>query len=202
MWYKQLNKLRAIISQRHEIKTLKESLFPPIHCLPAHIIDHVLVYVWTHVDSSHVSYHSCASPCCLVWQSICLKYSIFYYYIKVSSLSVKMNAHWTRFWIHNHGLVSLMQVPHDLDAIIRASSSDLASGSGSSHGINGQENGANSQKLKRMPSKKLIANGLLLLGGLVCLSQGNSGLGAKVAIACVLKKLSKRGSLCGQKQQS
>ncbi|XP_010696139.2 uncharacterized protein LOC104908693 [Beta vulgaris subsp. vulgaris] len=98
--------------------------------------------------------------------------------------------------------VSLIQkVPHDLDAIIRASSSDLASGSGSSHGINGQENGANSQKLKRMPSKKLIANGLLLLGGLVCLSQGNSGLGAKVAIACVLKKLSKRGSLCGQKQQ-
>ncbi|XP_068642671.1 uncharacterized protein [Aristolochia californica] len=44
--------------------------------------------------------------------------------------------------------------------------------------------------LKR-PSRKLIANGLLLLGGAVCLSRGHSSLGAKVAMACILKKLSK-----------
>jgi hypothetical protein len=59
----------------------------------------------------------------------------------------------------------------------------------------GQQNdGSNSQKLKKIPSKKMIANGLLLLGGLICLSQGNTGLSAKVAIAFVLMKLSKRGA--------
>uniref|UniRef100_A0A803KQK3 START domain-containing protein n=1 Tax=Chenopodium quinoa TaxID=63459 RepID=A0A803KQK3_CHEQI len=98
--------------------------------------------------------------------------------------------------------VSVIQkVPRELDVIIRAAPSDIASGSGSSNGVSGQENGPNSQKCKRKPSKKLIANGLLLLGGLICLSHGNPGLGAKVAIACVLKKLSKRGSSSGQKQQ-
>ncbi|XP_021761981.1 stAR-related lipid transfer protein 7, mitochondrial-like [Chenopodium quinoa] len=89
--------------------------------------------------------------------------------------------------------VSVIQkVPRELDVIIRAAPSDIASGSGSgsSNGISGQENGPISQKCKRKPSKKLIANGLLLLGGLICLSHGNPGLGAKVAIACVLKKLS------------
>ncbi|KAG9449373.1 hypothetical protein H6P81_009338 [Aristolochia fimbriata] len=44
--------------------------------------------------------------------------------------------------------------------------------------------------LKR-PSRKLIANGLLLLGGVVCLSRGHSSFGAKIAMACILKKLSK-----------
>ncbi|GMH16076.1 hypothetical protein Nepgr_017917 [Nepenthes gracilis] len=45
----------------------------------------------------------------------------------------------------------------------------------------------------RKPLKKLIANGLLIVGGLVFLSHGHS-LGAKVAIALILKRLSKHVS--------
>lgn len=97
--------------------------------------------------------------------------------------------------------VSLTQkVPTELDALIKAGPLDLATGS--SNGINGQENGAKLLKPKRKPSKKMIANGLLILGGLICLSQGNPGLGAKVAVACILKKLSKRGSSSGQSPKS
>lgn len=46
----------------------------------------------------------------------------------------------------------------------------------------------------RRPSRKMVANGLLLLGGVFCLSRGHSSLGAKVVMAYVLTKLSKRGA--------
>lgn len=54
------------------------------------------------------------------------------------------------------------------------------------------------RKLSRRPSGKMVANGLLLLGGLVCLSRGHSSLGAKVVMAYVLTKLSKRGATSSQ----
>ncbi|GAV78064.1 LOW QUALITY PROTEIN: hypothetical protein CFOL_v3_21532, partial [Cephalotus follicularis] len=54
------------------------------------------------------------------------------------------------------------------------------------------------KKFSRRPSKKLIANGLLLLGGVICLSRGHSSLRAKVAMAYILTKLSKRGALSSQ----
>ncbi|WCJ37172.1 Polyketide cyclase/dehydrase and lipid transport superfamily protein [Euphorbia peplus] len=54
------------------------------------------------------------------------------------------------------------------------------------------------KKLQR-PSRKVLANGLLLLGGVVCLSRGHSSLGAKVAMAYILTKLRKRD---GSPQQS
>lgn len=54
------------------------------------------------------------------------------------------------------------------------------------------------RKLSRRPSKKLLANGLLLLGGVVCLSRGRSSLGAKVAMAYILTKLNKRGASSSQ----
>ncbi|CAO2840445.1 unnamed protein product [Amaranthus hypochondriacus] len=89
----------------------------------------------------------------------------------------------------------IQKVPRELDAIINAGPSDLAAASSSSRGLYGQQNDdSNSQKCKKKPSKKMIANGLILLGGLICLSQGNTGLSAKVAIAFVLRKLSKRGA--------
>ncbi|XP_068636763.1 uncharacterized protein [Aristolochia californica] len=47
------------------------------------------------------------------------------------------------------------------------------------------------KKFLKRPSRKLIANGLLVLGGVVCLSRGHSSLGAKIAMAFILKKLSK-----------
>ncbi|KAF3432313.1 hypothetical protein FNV43_RR27053 [Rhamnella rubrinervis] len=54
------------------------------------------------------------------------------------------------------------------------------------------------RKLSRRPSRKMVANGLLLIGGLVCLSRGHSSLGAKVVMAYVLTKLSKRGATSSQ----
>lgn len=47
--------------------------------------------------------------------------------------------------------------------------------------------------LCRRPSKKMVFNGLLLVGGAVCLTRANSALGAKVALAYILTKLNKRG---------
>ncbi|KAG8380287.1 hypothetical protein BUALT_Bualt07G0177600 [Buddleja alternifolia] len=49
-------------------------------------------------------------------------------------------------------------------------------------------------KLTGRPSNKLMTNGLVLLGGAICLSRGHSSLGAKVAMAYVLSKLTKRGA--------
>ncbi|XP_042022055.1 uncharacterized protein LOC121769346 [Salvia splendens] len=53
---------------------------------------------------------------------------------------------------------------------------------------------SNKTRLRRMPSSKLIANGLVLLGGAICLSRGHSSLGSKVAMAYLLGKLTKRGA--------
>ncbi|KAF8400124.1 hypothetical protein HHK36_013420 [Tetracentron sinense] len=57
------------------------------------------------------------------------------------------------------------------------------------------------KKLSRS-SKKWIANGLLLLGGVVYLTRGHSTLGAKIAVACILKKLTKHGTSSSQNGQS
>ncbi|KFK35546.1 hypothetical protein AALP_AA4G004800 [Arabis alpina] len=50
------------------------------------------------------------------------------------------------------------------------------------------------KKLLRKPSKKLIAKGLVLMGGAICISRGHSAFGAKVALAYLLTKLNKRGT--------
>lgn len=55
--------------------------------------------------------------------------------------------------------------------------------------------------ISRRPSKKLLANSLLLLGGAICLSRGHSSLGAKVAMAYILTKLSKRGASATSNQR-
>lgn len=48
------------------------------------------------------------------------------------------------------------------------------------------------RKLSRKPSKKLIANGLILVGGAICLARGHTNFSGKVAMAFVLSKLAKR----------
>ncbi|XP_022724520.1 uncharacterized protein LOC111281148 [Durio zibethinus] len=58
------------------------------------------------------------------------------------------------------------------------------------------------KKLSGRPSKKLVAKGLLLLGGVICLSRGHSALGAKVAMAYILTKLRKRGDSSSRSQQN
>ncbi|XP_010465108.1 PREDICTED: uncharacterized protein LOC104745540 [Camelina sativa] len=66
--------------------------------------------------------------------------------------------------------------------------------------------GAKRKKLLRKPSKKLIANSILLVGGAVggaiCLSRGHSALGAKVALAYFLSKMRKRGAPLSQTTQN
>ncbi|CAA6671217.1 unnamed protein product [Spirodela intermedia] len=58
----------------------------------------------------------------------------------------------------------------------------------------GDDPGENLKLLSRKPSKTWIAKGLLLVGGIVCLSRGHSTLGTQLAVACILKKLmSRRG---------
>lgn len=51
---------------------------------------------------------------------------------------------------------------------------------------------SNRMKLTKRPSNKLISNGLILLGGAIYLSKGHSSLGAKVAVAYLLSKLTRR----------
>lgn len=57
------------------------------------------------------------------------------------------------------------------------------------------------RKVSNRSSKRLIKNGLILVGGAICLSRGHSSLGAKVAMAYILTKLTKHDSLSGQNRQ-
>ncbi|XP_024969297.1 uncharacterized protein LOC112508783 isoform X2 [Cynara cardunculus var. scolymus] len=47
------------------------------------------------------------------------------------------------------------------------------------------------KKVRRKPSKKLIANGLILVGGVICVARGHPNFSAKVAMAFVLSRLTK-----------
>lgn len=60
---------------------------------------------------------------------------------------------------------------------------------------------SNERKLLKRPSNKLVANGLLLVGGVICLSRGHSNFSAKVAMAYILSKLAKRGAASRQSGQ-
>ncbi|ERN12579.1 uncharacterized protein LOC18440797 [Amborella trichopoda] len=64
-------------------------------------------------------------------------------------------------------------------------------GSSSSPGFRKDKREAKDKKFLKRPSKKFIANGLLLLGGAVCLSRSHYMLGAKLAMVCILNKLVK-----------
>lgn len=87
-----------------------------------------------------------------------------------------------------------IQVPPGLETInSRESSSHLETSAASGQG--------NKRKFSRRPSKKLVANGLLLLG-VFCLSRGHPPLGANVAMAYILKRLTKRGATPSQSGQS
>ncbi|KAI3977851.1 hypothetical protein MKX01_036691 [Papaver californicum] len=91
--------------------------------------------------------------------------------------------------------VTLMRkVPPELETTTETTDRSLASTSTGSIVRQGTEEVNQKKKLIRKPSKKTIANGLLLLGGIVCLSRGHSALGAKIAMACILKKLAKHGN--------
>ncbi|GAU16149.1 hypothetical protein TSUD_297790 [Trifolium subterraneum] len=56
--------------------------------------------------------------------------------------------------------------------------------------------------ISRRPSRKLVTNSLLLLGGAIFLSRGHSSLGAKVVMAYICTKFSKRNTNSNQTKQS
>ncbi|VVB00125.1 unnamed protein product [Arabis nemorensis] len=91
--------------------------------------------------------------------------------------------------------VSLIKkVPSELER----QTDDVKNSTGTSSGDVLSTHVAKQKKLLRKPSKKLIAKSLVLMGGAICLSRGHSALGAKVALACLLTKLNKRGTPLNQ----
>ncbi|EOA30734.1 hypothetical protein CARUB_v10013871mg [Capsella rubella] len=95
--------------------------------------------------------------------------------------------------------VSLMKkIPSELES----QTSDITNSLGTTTSGLQTGEGDKQKKLLRKPSKKLIANGLLLaggaVGGAICLSRGHSALGAKVALAYFLSKMRKRGAPLSQ----
>ena len=94
------------------------------------------------------------------------------------------------------------QIPSELES----QTDDITNSSGTTTSGMHTGEGAKRKKLLRKPSKKLIANGMLLVGGAVggaiCLSRGHSALGAKVALAYFLSKMRKRGAQLSQTSQN
>ncbi|KAJ7952089.1 Polyketide cyclase/dehydrase and lipid transport superfamily protein [Quillaja saponaria] len=91
------------------------------------------------------------------------------------------------------------KVPPSLDMVNGISSPPLSSETS----LLAQVSGETDQRLfLGRPSRKLLANSLLVLGGVICLSRGHSSLGAKVAMAYILTKLSKRGAQSNKSKES
>ncbi|GAB2293102.1 hypothetical protein Dimus_027315 [Dionaea muscipula] len=92
--------------------------------------------------------------------------------------------------------VTLIQkVPSELEVKSTAAvSKPTLAAANDDHGEIEVEGRGNARKVTRRPSMKLVANSLLLVGGLICLTHGNPSLGAKVAAAYILNKLSKRAA--------
>ncbi|KAL5554274.1 hypothetical protein UlMin_041675 [Ulmus minor] len=89
----------------------------------------------------------------------------------------------------------IKMVPPGLDDTIGTPSQSTSSDTAFHELDSGQD-----RNPSRRPSKKMVANSLLLLGGLICLSRGHSSLGAKVAMAYILNKLRKREASSSQSQ--
>ncbi|KAH7866721.1 hypothetical protein Vadar_024046 [Vaccinium darrowii] len=94
--------------------------------------------------------------------------------------------------------VTLIQkVPEGLDSIAHIFGPAYPENSATNCGQIAREG-----KFLRRPSNKLMAKGLILLGGVFCMSRGHSNLGAKVACAYILSKLTKRGASINQRRQA
>ncbi|XVE91148.1 hypothetical protein DITRI_Ditri20bG0131400 [Diplodiscus trichospermus] len=93
----------------------------------------------------------------------------------------------------------IQKVPPELDATSGITSPAVSTSMAISEPVNDE---SREKKLLRRPSKKVVAKGLLLLGGVICLSRSQSALGAKVVMAYILTKLRKRGESSRQSRQS
>ncbi|KAM7480704.1 hypothetical protein LguiA_028917 [Lonicera macranthoides] len=91
-----------------------------------------------------------------------------------------------------NAITLIQKVPPGLDTISRSGTSHPEISGICSQDVPCEYGGEDEEgKLARRPSGKMIANGLIVLGGVICLSRGHSNLGAKVAMAYILSKLTK-----------
>ncbi|KAK4761078.1 hypothetical protein SAY87_005971 [Trapa incisa] len=100
------------------------------------------------------------------------------------------------------GALSLIQkVPPGLDNLNRNNRSQTSATPSFRQGHQSTEEIKQSEKLLRRLSKKTLVTGVILIGGVLCLTRGNPALGAKVATAYIMTKLGKRGASSGQTLQ-
>ncbi|KAE8710899.1 hypothetical protein F3Y22_tig00110318pilonHSYRG00026 [Hibiscus syriacus] len=93
--------------------------------------------------------------------------------------------------------VTLIQkVPPELEMISGSTLPAVSASMPTLEPVNGEPR---EKKLSRIPSKRTVAKSLLVAGGVLCLSRGHVGLGAKVAMAFILTKLRKH---CDSSSQS
>lgn len=109
-----------------------------------------------------------------------------------------------RYSVRSHGLTSAVTTSVNLMQKVPAWLNPIASNTSPAHPtvFHDQVTDESQKWMIRRPSKKVLANSLLLIGGAICLSRGHSSLGAKVAMAYILTKLSKRGARSNQSKQS
>ncbi|KAM7261749.1 hypothetical protein ACFE04_020826 [Oxalis oulophora] len=96
--------------------------------------------------------------------------------------------------------VTLIQmIPSELDAVTNSIESTTTIPAENAVYVSGGQTCEKRNFLTKTSKKVLLANGLLLLGGVICLSRGHSSLGAKVAVAYVVSKVSNRGASSSNK---
>ncbi|KAK8551107.1 hypothetical protein V6N12_039771 [Hibiscus sabdariffa] len=83
----------------------------------------------------------------------------------------------------------IQKVPPELDMISGNTLPAVSASMATLEPVNDDE--LREKKLSRIPSKKTVAKSLLVAGGVICLSRGHTGLGAKVAMLFILTKLRK-----------
>ncbi|URD94906.1 zinc finger CCCH-type containing 14 [Musa troglodytarum] len=89
----------------------------------------------------------------------------------------------------------IKKIPPELEANAETSVEEVPKRSSS---VSGRRSRANisQKKPSRTPKRWILANGLLLLGGIICLSRGrrSTTIGTQLAMPCILKKLMKHGT--------
>ena len=89
----------------------------------------------------------------------------------------------------------LTQIPPELEANAETSEEEVPKRSSS---VSSRRSRANisQKKPSRSPKRWILTNGLLLLGGIICLSRGrrSTTIGTQLAVPCILKKLMKHGT--------
>ncbi|KAL9683579.1 hypothetical protein QQ045_015401 [Rhodiola kirilowii] len=116
-----------------------------------------------------------------VWGYICKMESALQKYSDANRLQLKTSL---------NAITLVQKVPQELEVMTDAPSNTPSTTPASSTQdtqITTQE-----KKLVKKPSRQVVAKGLLLLGGIICLTRGHTSLGAKIAMGYLLTKLNKQ----------